>query len=274
TELCPMDLLIQRIGREHRHEKHNADRPERLGRARCIILDMGEEEMRKSVYSEYILRRTEERLRQVPDGMLLIPDSISELVQSVYDFECEEQKGYEQYMLEQKKAESRAETYRLREFSEDPEEEFNTLNDLIGNVEQITDEYARAAVRDGDSSFDVLVLRKCGEEICFLPWQHGGRRVPADGVPSAEEQREIASQKLRMPAYFNPRAMEESIGQLTAIREQYFPEWKYASLLRSELILLLEEDLSFQERSTGRLLQYSCENGLVSKKEEGHESGV
>lgn len=274
TELCPMDLLIQRIGREHRHEKHNADRPERLRRARCIILEMGEEEMRKSVYSEYILRRTEERLRQVPDGVLLIPDSISELVQSVYDFECEEQKGYEQYMLEQKKAESRAETYRLREFSEDPEEEFNTLNDLIGNVEQITDEYARAAVRDGDSSFDVLVLRKCGEEICFLPWQHGGRRVPADGVPSAEEQREIASQKLRMPAYFNPRAMEESIGQLTAIREQYFPEWKYASLLRSELILLLEEDLSFQERSTGRLLQYSCENGLVSKKEEGHESGV
>lgn len=38
TELCPMDLLLQRIGREHRHPNRDLYRPPRLREARCIVL--------------------------------------------------------------------------------------------------------------------------------------------------------------------------------------------------------------------------------------------
>ena len=40
TELCPMDLLLQRIGRLHRHHR---SRPAPLQQACCAVLDTGED---------------------------------------------------------------------------------------------------------------------------------------------------------------------------------------------------------------------------------------
>ena len=42
TELCPMDLLLQRIGRLHRHEGRARSRP--VAQARCAVLDTGTED--------------------------------------------------------------------------------------------------------------------------------------------------------------------------------------------------------------------------------------
>ena len=42
TELCPMDLLLQRIGRLHRHEGRARPRP--VAQARCAVLDTGTED--------------------------------------------------------------------------------------------------------------------------------------------------------------------------------------------------------------------------------------
>ncbi|MDO4477412.1 MAG: CRISPR-associated helicase Cas3' [Lachnospiraceae bacterium] len=38
TELCPMDLLLQRIGRLHRHAHHDQERPINLKQATCYVL--------------------------------------------------------------------------------------------------------------------------------------------------------------------------------------------------------------------------------------------
>ncbi|WP_443058604.1 hypothetical protein [Streptomyces sp. NBC_00775] len=39
TDLCPVDLLLQRVGRLHRHQRGEAqgERPERLRTARCLV---------------------------------------------------------------------------------------------------------------------------------------------------------------------------------------------------------------------------------------------
>src|SRR5699024_753220 len=62
TELCPMDLLLQRIGREHRHP--GRFRPAPLETARCVVLvpEDGFDEGSKAVYGEWLLWRTQELL--------------------------------------------------------------------------------------------------------------------------------------------------------------------------------------------------------------------
>lgn len=54
TELCPMDLLLQRSGRLHRH---NRTRPDKLSEPElCVLIP---EDFSKSVYSGWILKQTE-----------------------------------------------------------------------------------------------------------------------------------------------------------------------------------------------------------------------
>ncbi len=59
TELCPMDLLLQRIGRLHRHP--GRARPQPVQEARCAVLDTGTEEFDEgsaAIYGEWLLGRT------------------------------------------------------------------------------------------------------------------------------------------------------------------------------------------------------------------------
>lgn len=78
TELAPMDLLLQRIGRLHRHD--DRDRPVRLATPVCMVYRRGTEKESEMIYGEWLLKRTQELL---PDTIVL-PDSISPLVQETY----------------------------------------------------------------------------------------------------------------------------------------------------------------------------------------------
>ena len=43
TDLCPADVLLQRIGRLHRHRQNDAARPAGYGEARCVVLTPGDD---------------------------------------------------------------------------------------------------------------------------------------------------------------------------------------------------------------------------------------
>ena len=43
TDLCPADVLLQRIGRLHRHRQNDVTRPEGYGAARCVVLVPGDD---------------------------------------------------------------------------------------------------------------------------------------------------------------------------------------------------------------------------------------
>ncbi|MGX8705334.1 MAG: CRISPR-associated helicase Cas3', partial [bacterium] len=78
TDLCPMDMLLQRIGRLHRHARI---RPERLRAARCFVTAAEDDALIKNpIYEEYLLRRT---LAILPEK-LTVPTDIAPLVQCVY----------------------------------------------------------------------------------------------------------------------------------------------------------------------------------------------
>ena len=80
-----MDLLLQRIGRLHRHHR---SRPAPLQQACCAVLDTGEDAFdagSEAVYGQWLLWRT----RKFLPRSIRLPEEISPLVQQVYGWERE-----------------------------------------------------------------------------------------------------------------------------------------------------------------------------------------
>lgn len=101
--------------------------------------------------------------------------------------------------------------------------------------------------------------------VYYLPWQQGGGSVPYDCIPYWEEQREILKQRTRLPhALCHKGNVDATIAELEKSTCLHFAEWRYAPLLRGELVLLLDETL--KARLNGYSIAYSKENGLSCEK--------
>lgn len=279
TELCPMDLLLQRIGRLHRHEGRARPRP--VAQARCAVLDTGTEEFdegSKAVYGEWLLWRT----RKFLPAAITLPDDIAPLVQDVYGWEPDPLPASPQSTAaraEYEKAQ-RIKMGKAKTFTILPPEEhrkrpsLNTLDNWMDDVGAVSDNGARAAVRDGDPSIDVLVLMQdAAGNVRFLPDEtgHPGACVPTDEPPQPEMALQIARQKLRLPGYFSKKwSIDKTIEILDAETRERFGMWWQSPLLRGELVLLLDDHLTAQ--LAGQVLQYDRENGLTYRKEEENEA--
>ena len=274
TELCPMDLLLQRIGRLHRHTWRS--RPQPMQAAVCAVLDTGEDafdEGSAAVYGKWLLWRTRELLPQT----IRLPEEISPLVQQVYGWAAEDklpedaasEKLCHNYELEQGKRKDRAEAYLVRHpkvYKKIPQ--LNTLDGWMADEGACSDPAARAAVRDGDPSVEVLVMvQERDGSIHFLPWQEGGRTVASDCPPQPEEALKIARQKLRLPAVFGKEwNVKRVVDELEADNRRLLAQWQLSPMLRGELVLLLDETLT--AHLAGMTLHYDRENGLIYEKEE------
>lgn len=273
TELCPMDLLLQRIGRLHRHRR---SRPAPLQQACCAVLDTGEDAFdagSEAVYGQWLLWRT----RKFLPRSIRLPEEISPLVQQVYGWEREAPGGAQGeemrcvYEQTQEKKKARAEAYLVPQPETHRLAQLNTLDDWMQNEGARSDPAARAAVRDGDPSVEVLVMQcRADGSIHFLPWQEGGNAVAADSPPPPETALKIARQKLRLPAVFGKAwKVDRVIRELEADNRSRLAAWQLSPLLHGELILLLDENLT--ARLAGMELCYDRENGLYYQKEETDE---
>lgn len=93
TQICPVDLLFQRLGRLHRHER---PRPAGFEQARCTVLSVEEEDydLHKLIYGNTrVLWRTEQLLSAV--DKIVFPGAYRDWIEKVYqrdDWEGEPEK--------------------------------------------------------------------------------------------------------------------------------------------------------------------------------------
>ena len=274
TELCPMDLMLQRIGRLHRHDRK---RPDGLENAECLVIDEQGDEFdggSAAVYGEWLLMKTRAAL---PDKLTL-PDDIPPLVNRVYDADDLSMFGSltermararEDYILKTQKKKRGAEGYLL---GDPPEYDsdfayMNTLDGWLDNsvkLGELGEQSGEMAVRDGDPSIDVIALRLCADgKIRTIA---DDIIVPTDRPPSREEALVIARQKLRLPAYFSKKwNIDNVIRELEKVTARYFPGWQDSSLLNEELALVFDSGLTI--KIGGAVLRYDIENGLTYEKE-------
>lgn len=277
TELCPMDLLLQRIGRLHRHP--GRARPQPVQEARCAVLDTGTEEFDEgsaAIYGEWLLGRTRKLLPQE----VQLPADIARLVQDTYGWEPDCLPADPQstaargtYELEQAKKQRSAKAFAILS----PRACGDALDDWMNEVGATSDAGARAAVRDGDPSIEVLVMMQDSSgNVRFLPGEGeaAGPCVAVDQPPQPEEALQIARQRLRLPGYFSKRwSVQQTIDALEAETRKHFAAWRLSPLLRGELVLLLDERRT--AHLAGQVLHYDRENGLTYQKEdEDGDDGV
>lgn len=262
TDLCPMDLLLQRIGRLQRHPR--TDRPEGYETAQCIVL--GTEELDSSseqIYTKWLLLRT----RKLLPAHIAIPEDIGVLVYKTYqDVKPEDQEeknaldNYRDLLADKKQ---RAEGFLMALPKES--RRGNNLHRWLHNSAGDKEESALATVRDGTFSLEVLVMVQCKNGMLeMLPWQADGKKFSPGICPSDEDCKRIAQQKLRLPARFC-YDINKTVDELEKL-DQHLTGFQKSRWLKGQLVLLLNESLGAE--ICGVKVKYSQESGLIYVKEE------
>mgnify|MGYP003759495267 CR=1 FL=1 len=265
TDICPMDLLLQRIGRLHRHERN---RPGKLGSALCLLLGSdGDsfESATKVIYGEYLLMRTKALLPQ----KLILPQDIPQMVQDTYDEDNDpspEPAEYRQAKKTEKEKiadkEKRARDFRISPLWPDPEQ------NLAGWLDtDVSDKHGEAAVRDTDESIEVLLVQKKNDgRLCFLPWIEDGSEIPPNEIPNVHHAQALARQSIRLPRVLcAPWAIDKTIAELERLNGEQLPEWQKSPWLKGELFLILDE--IYSANLGGYRLTYDRYFGLLHEKE-------
>ena len=286
TDLSPMDLLIQRIGRLHRHKREW--RPDRLLTPKCYVLNADIEKLHQGsvkVYGKYILMQTclalptELNLPQdIPEMVALVYGGKKEVPSKVLSAYSEAYKAWGKVIGD---AEQRATTYQLS----GPDSSSSTVygwherehkiqtprkDTKVGKVvaDAVAEKVGEAVVRDGIGSIEVVLLRQYKGKLTLLPWILNGCEVE-QALGDNEKEKSIAGCTLRLPTFMG---LEQYESKIVAHLEQSFldtglvEKWQESAWLKGELPLILDENLEC--RLCGYVLKYDNVKGLQYRKEE------
>ncbi len=231
TDIAPVDLVLQRMGRLHRHQRGEGEdeRPLGLRKPRCIItgVERWDDDVPRfargvaleggsGVYEKVLLYRTilalQERIET--NGNLQLPADIPRLVDEVYcleDGRIQVPEPWEQAYGEADKSykahvdcsEKRAESWRLKKLVR--RQKVGLVGWMDNSALFPNDDVGRRAVRDGDGGVEVVLVQKVDGKLRLLPWVAADQGVDPDLVddhgPVEEACRIAASCTVALPGW-------------------------------------------------------------------------
>lgn len=177
TQICPVDLLFQRLGRLHRHEREW--RPPGFETPRCTVMTVERDDygVFELIYGNArVLWRTDVLLNR--EGMLVFPKAYRDWIEQVYDPESRDDEsekiigGYLSWKQEQESS-----TKKALQLTTMP---WRTFRDQEGEITSLT--------RDGEMSLSVLPLTADGSlldgpRIEDMPDQQLAEALNLNSVP-------------------------------------------------------------------------------------------
>ncbi|PZR51713.1 CRISPR-associated helicase/endonuclease Cas3 [Xylanimonas oleitrophica] len=287
TDLAPTDLLLQRIGRLHRHQERPArTRPERVREPRTVVVGVEDWVAQppvpvrgsSAVYGDHLLLRAAAQVLDVVQGSgtLRLPQDIAPLVQQAYDDGLP--LGPEEWQPAMRKARvaqgdvrevqrARARAFQLPGPGAGSRGLAGWLDGSVGEADVVG---ARAQVRDSEDSIEVIVVQADGADQWRVPdWFDGevaGAQVPRGEIPSLPLRRAIAGATVRLPASMSRgRGGDAVIDHLERLAVELDLEaWQRSPDLAGQLVLPLDDER--RARIPGWALTYDRETGLSAER--------
>lgn len=306
TDVAPIDLLMQRMGRVHRHARGmgEADRPSGLRQARCYLRGIKEmkpegPEFSSGVSKVYDQASLMESLavsglcRMNANVDLSLPQDIARLVRLAYApavtgeipggwrdsyrDACDERES----AIQEKR--QRAEAYLLPSALRLVKNE-KTLTGLFGlaieggNDSKMNEDAGQRAVRDTQETVEVLLVRREGDHVSLLPWvgdeEHGverGQEIPTAFEPDWGLVSVLAQCAVRLPlSLCQPSKLDTLIKELEAGCERWVMAWQDIPILSGRLVLAMEEIEGesgvFEANVLDQRVRYSVDQGLSTAR--------
>lgn len=270
SDIAPMDSLIQRAGRLHRHQRPASDRPGALADPRILVRGV----LRSAPVPEF-----DGGAAAIYDPMVLLatfarfpksfarPIDVEPLVRTTYELVERKEEAVNEVALEwadawltavakseekQQSAVSRSRTFQVPE-----PRRAGHIENLFVMLSADEEEKANAQVRDAESTVEVIVLE--GTEYGYRPF--GIHKTPVSDLGDVDYQsaKELAAHSVRLPARMTRRnsdfdaVIEDAVNQTPTA-------WMKHPLLKGLIAVQLDHA---GEGTLGRFkLRYSQRLGL------------
>lgn len=274
SDLAPIDLLFQRMGRLHRHS--STVRPERVRDPRFFVTgvvnwasDLPVPITASSrIYTDVLLVRTLAVLRERwCVGSVELPRDIAELVQLAYGenvpipqtWAADYRDATARDVVEKNRTRLEASSFLLP----GPYAEETLVDWLAENVGEADGPRGQAKVRDTDEGIEVIVTQRIGENV-HLPEQCGGAVIDTDFAPSGALSRQALTATVRLPMQLTGSwRIDQTLDEL---EQRCYSGWQDSKWLAGELVL--ELDAEGCAHLAGFDIRYHSIEGLIVTKEE------
>ena len=264
SDLAPIELLFQRMGRVHRHERDI--RPLPVAQPRCILMGVpGKQDSKPQVdpgssyvYDEDVLLRTAAYVldREVAGESWEIPTDIGTAVAAVYEESVVTPDLWSDTLQrtrknKEDKAHSKTEGAAIGLLAPPRNTDTASLIDWLGgnNPDGDPDEMGIVGVRDGDSGVEVLLVEQQGEGIAAIPTDRHpeSREIDLQELPSGALRERLVRSLVSIPSArlrVKGRGLEEVIDEFVRELEKETRElgvnWEKDFMLRGQVILPLQ----------------------------------
>jgi len=271
TDLAPIDLVLQRMGRLHRHVR--PERPLTVAEAYVTGVDWAAEvpepaEASRWIYAYWPLLRALAVLDDSWGDTIELPTDIPGLVSRAYADSGGAPVGWKDtleaaWSVYFRRNEERRRT--ARDFMQPLIQRTGTslyggARGSVGNIDEDSPQ-AQGYVRDGGDSVEVVVVQRGGDGQDRVPsWAAGGgeelpfRESPVPYPPALA----LARCTLRLPFALSHEGIIDTV--INELEQNYFEGWKTSPFLSGQLALVVDDDA--RATLAGHDLHYDTRRGL------------